>query len=230
MSAALVVGCALLGLVVGALLPIAIERVPERRSVLSAPYPEVAASFRTKAGWWLVGLTVALFVGLGLRFGEDWVLPAYLVFTASLVALSAIDLRLHLLPNRIVYPMAAVSVALFGLAALIEPDGDAFLRGIVCAIGAFVAFFVLHLISPRGMGFGDVKLSFVLGLALGWLGVGETVLGLFLGFVYGAVIGLVLIAIGRRSRDQHIPFGPFLAAGTMTAIYFGAEILDWYPV
>lgn len=223
-------GCGVVGLAVGTLLPIAIERVPERRSVWNGPYPEVAASLRTKAGWWLVGLSVVLFVGLGLRFGEDWALPAYLVFTASLVALSAIDLRHHLLPNRIVYPLAVVSVVLFGLAAVAESDGDAFLRALACALGAFAAFFVLHLISPRGMGFGDVKLSFVLGLALGWLGVGETVLGLFLGFVYGAVIGVLLIAIRRRSREQHIPFGPFLAAGTMTAIYFGAAILDWYPV
>jgi leader peptidase (prepilin peptidase)/N-methyltransferase len=91
-----------------------------------------------------------------------------------------------------------------------------------------VAFFVLHLISPRSMGFGDVKLSFVLGMSLGWLGSGEALLGLFLGFVYGAVVGLVLIATRRRARNQALPFGPFLAAGTLTAVLVGQAIIDWY--
>jgi leader peptidase (prepilin peptidase)/N-methyltransferase len=78
------------------------------------------------------------------------------------------------------------------------------------------------------MGFGDVKLSFVLGLDLGWLGVGETVLGLFLGFVSGAIIGVILIATHLRSRKDHVPFGPFLALGTLTAVLIGDVILDWY--
>ena len=89
-------------------------------------------------------------------------------------------------------------------------------------------FAVLHLVSPRAMGFGDVRLAFLLGLDLGWLGAGEVVLGLLLGFVYGAVIGLLLIATGVRSRRDHIPFGPFLAAGALTALLVGEAILDWY--
>ena len=75
------------------------------------------------------------------------------------------------------------------------------------------------------MGFGDVRLSAVLGLFLGWLGWGYVLGGLFTGFLYGAVIGMVLIAVGGRGRRQHIPFGPFLAAGTMTFVLFGAQII-----
>jgi leader peptidase (prepilin peptidase)/N-methyltransferase len=78
------------------------------------------------------------------------------------------------------------------------------------------------------MGLGDVKLSFVLGLALGWFGVGETIVGLFLGFVYGAVVGMVLIVTKLRTRKDHVPFGPFLAAGAMTAVLVGDVIVDWY--
>jgi leader peptidase (prepilin peptidase)/N-methyltransferase len=89
-------------------------------------------------------------------------------------------------------------------------------------------FVVLHLVSPRSMGFGDVKLSFTLGLALGWLGWGEVFLGIFLGFVYGAVIGLALIALRVRDRTQAVPFGPFLAAGAMTAILVGDAVITWY--
>jgi leader peptidase (prepilin peptidase)/N-methyltransferase len=78
------------------------------------------------------------------------------------------------------------------------------------------------------MGFGDVRLSFVLGLALGWLGWGYVGLGLFLGFLYGAVIGVGLIATRLKGRREHVPFGPFLAAGTLTAALWGHTILDWY--
>ena len=69
----------------------------------------------------------------------------------------------------------------------------------------------------------------MLGLSLGWLGWGEVVLGLFLGFLYGAVIGIVLIATrDPRAKSQALPFGPFLAAGTLTAVLVGDAIIDWY--
>ena len=93
-----------------------------------------------------------------------------------------------------------------------------------------MAFVALHLVSPRSMGFGDVKLAFVLGLVLGWLGWGELVLGLFLGFLYGAVVGIAAHrpAAPRRERTT-CPFGPFLAAGTIDRAPLGRRILDWYP-
>lgn len=230
MSATIGVACGVLGLLVGALLPIVIERVPPRAPLLRAPFPEVGSSLRTAGGKLLIIGTGALFAAIGVRFHDTWVLPSFLLLAGALVALSVIDLRLFVLPNRIIYPVTGASIVLLGIAALAEGDGSAYWRALACAAGALVVFLVLHVVAPGGMGFGDVRLAFLLGLDLGWLGVGEVVLGLFLGFVYGAVIGLVLIAIGRRSRDQHIPFGPFLAAGTMTAIYFESEILDWYPV
>src|SRR5262249_59487883 len=87
---------------------------------------------------------------------------------------------------------------------------------------------VLRLVSPRSMGFGDVKLAFVLGLALGWLGWGELVLGLFCGFLAGALVGTVLIAVRRRGRKDHLPFGPFLAFGTLVVLLWGDVLLRWY--
>jgi len=183
---------------------------------------------RTPSGWIVVGVNGALFAGMALRFGESWVLPAFLVLSAGLVTLSVIDLRLQLLPNRIVFPLAEATVVLLGVAAIGESDGGAFLRALACGFGALTAFALLHLLSPRAMGFGDVKLSFVLGLALGWLGVAETALGLLLGFIYGAVIGVLLLASKARSRKDHVPFGPFMAAGALTAVLVGNVILEWY--
>ena len=173
-------------------------------------------------------LTAALFGGMAARFDDSWALPAYLVLTAALVALAFIDLETYLLPNRIVYPLTVATIVLLGLGALADDDLDALGRGLLAGAIAFVIFFVLHLVSPRSMGFGDVKLSFTLGLALGYLSWGEMILGLFLGFLYGAVIGIVLIATKVRGRSQAVPFGPFLAAGTITAILVGTSILDWY--
>jgi leader peptidase (prepilin peptidase)/N-methyltransferase len=92
----------------------------------------------------------------------------------------------------------------------------------------FAFLFVINWFAPRAMGFGDVKLSFSLGLALGVLGWGEVVLGFFLGFFYGAVIGVILIVARRRKAKQQIPFGPFLVAGAITAILVGGPIVDWY--
>jgi leader peptidase (prepilin peptidase)/N-methyltransferase len=220
--------CGLVGLLVGALLPVVIERVPARQPVARRPYPEIRASLRTWPGWSLVAGTGALWAAVGVRFDDSAALPAFLLFAAALVALSVIDLRHFLLPNRIVYPVTAASVVLFAVAAVVDSDADALWRALACAAGAFAVFFLLHVLSPRAMGFGDVRLAFLLGLDLGWLGVGEVVLGLLLGFVYGAAVGLVLLATRARSRRDHIPFGPFLAAGALTALLAGEAILDWY--
>jgi len=227
-TVALVVVCSLVGLVVGMALPVVIERVPEKVPVLAGPFPEPVRSLRTGAGWFVALLTAALFGATAARFGADWVLPAYLVLAGALVALSVIDLRLFLLPNRIVFPLAGASVVLLGLGAVAEGEAGWYGRALLAAVVSFLVFAVLHVVSPRSMGFGDVKLSFVLGLYLGYLGWGEVVLGLFLGFLYGAVIGVGLILTGLRTRKDHVPFGPFLAAGTLTAILVGEAILDWW--
>jgi leader peptidase (prepilin peptidase)/N-methyltransferase len=156
------------------------------------------------------------------------VLPAFLALATGLVALSAIDLEHFLLPNRIVYPLALATLALLTLAAVGDGAWDALGRAVLGGVAGMVTLGVLHLASPRSMGFGDVKLAFVLGLALGWLGWGELVLGLFCGFLAGALVGVALIALRRRGRKDHLPFGPFLAFGTLFALLWGDMILRWY--
>lgn len=228
MTAGLAAGCGVLGLVGGLAVPVLVERVPDKRRVLEAPFPESRRWLTRPVGWVVVIGTGALCAAMALRLGATWELPAFIVLSVLLVALSIIDLRLYLLPNRIIFPLAVAAVVLLGVAGLADGDLDPYLRALVCAVASFAAFTALHLISPRAMGFGDVKLAFVLGLYLGWLGVGETVLGFVLGFVYGAVVGVALLATGARGRKDHVPFGPFLAAGALTAILVGDVILEWY--
>lgn len=228
MTLALVAGCSVLGAGVGAALAVPVARVPARLGLRARPHPEVAASLRSPSGWALVVVTAALFGATAARFGAVGVLPAYLGLAAGLVALSAIDLATYLLPNRIVFPLAGFVAVALGLGALVDGTPEAFGRALLAGAVAFVAYALLHLASPRGLGFGDVKLAFVLGLALGYLGWAELVLGLFLGFLFGAVVGVGLLVARRRTRRDHVPFGPFMAAGACTAILVGAAIIDWW--
>jgi leader peptidase (prepilin peptidase) / N-methyltransferase len=223
-TAAVVAACAVAGFVVGLGLEVVVDRVP-RREPLEGWRRDDLRPGRAVA---LAGVTVALFVGLAVRYHDSWVLPAFLVFAAGLVALSVIDFDHFLLPNRIVYPLAGATLVLLTVGAVGDDDWDALGRAILGGVAAMAALGGLHLVSPRSMGFGDVKLAFVLGLALGWLGWGELVLGLFCGFLAGAVVGVALIALRQRGRKDHLPFGPFLALGTLVVLLWGDVILEWY--
>jgi leader peptidase (prepilin peptidase)/N-methyltransferase len=78
------------------------------------------------------------------------------------------------------------------------------------------------------MAFGDVRLAGLIGVGLGWLGLGFVLVGLFLAFLTSSVIGIALIAVKAAGRKTRIPFGPFLALGCVLAVFVGGPILDWY--
>jgi leader peptidase (prepilin peptidase)/N-methyltransferase len=166
-----------------------------------------------------------LFAGAAARFGAQWDLPAFLVLFAGLLALSCIDVEHLLLPKRIVYPVTVLVTLLLLLAAAVTGHWHDFVVGVLCAAGWFAVFFALNLLSPRILGFGDVRLSLVLGMSLGWLGVGYVLLGFFAANVVGAVVGVALIVTKRMSRADRIPYGVFLAAGCAVAVFAGPELL-----
>ncbi len=227
MTAVAVVLGGVLGFVVGWALDPVIVRVPQRQPVLG-PLDEELPSSASGRRIAVAVIGAALFAAVSGRFHDSAALPAYLVLTAGLVALSVIDLDHFILPNRIVYPLTAVTTALFGIAGLADGDVDRFVRSLLAGLVALTIFFVLHMISPRSMGFGDVKLSFVLGVALGWLSWGTVLVGFFLAFAYGAVVGVALLLTRSHTRTQAVPFGPFLAAGTLTGVLVGSQIITWY--
>jgi leader peptidase (prepilin peptidase)/N-methyltransferase len=253
-TALVAVGCGLLGLAVGSFLNVVIHRVPRKESVVQprSRCPRCGTQLADRdnipvLSWVLLRgrcrtcgepisiryplvevATAALFVAAALRFGWDWALPAYLVLFASLLAISLIDLEHYIIPNRVLYPTVFVSIPLLVIAAAAQSEWGNLERAVVGAVVAWVFFLILHLVSPRGMGFGDVRLSFLLGLFLGWLDLRHVFLGVFLGFLLGSIVGLVLMALRRRNRKQHIPFGPFLAAGAVIAVLAGSPLLSWY--
>jgi len=144
------------------------------------------------------------------------------------VSVSVIDGQLQIIPNYIVYPTIFASIPLLALAALGGGEWSRFGHAIMGATLAWLALLLIHLISPSGMGFGDVRLSFVLGLFLGWISLGHVFTGLFLGVLLICAVGLILAVLRLRSLQEHIAFGPFLAAGSTLAVFAGEAIIRWW--
>jgi leader peptidase (prepilin peptidase) / N-methyltransferase len=162
--------------------------------------------------------TAALLASTVVAVGLSWALPAFLLLAVAAVLLAVIDLRHRLLPDRVVLPTLAVGAALLAGAALAEAAWPAFLRAVLGAATLFAVFLVLALISPSGLGMGDVKLAAVLGLFLGWLGWAAVLIGAVAGFVVQAALALVLLALGRVRGDSELPFGPAMLLGAALTI------------
>ncbi|MEQ1735920.1 MAG: prepilin peptidase [Rhodoglobus sp.] len=156
------------------------------------------------------------------------VVAAFLYFAAISVALSAIDLDVHRLPNSIVLPAYGVGAALLGGAALVGGDLVGLAR-IAAGAGAMVLFYlILALARPGGMGMGDVKLAGVIGMFLAALGWGPLVVGAFAAFLLGGLYGLALILSRRAGRKSGVPFGPWMLSGAWIGILFGDALASQY--
>ena len=169
--------------------------------------------------------TALLFVLAGLRSGLSWELPAFLFLAAAGVLLAVIDLQHHLLPNRVVVPSIAIGAALLLVPAVAEAQWGALLRAGLGAGALFAVFLVLALISPSGLGMGDVKLAGLIGLYLGWIGWGAVFVGAVAGFVVQALLALVLLAGRRIGLRGELPFGPAMLIGAAVAIGWSDALL-----
>ncbi len=137
-----------------------------------------------------------------------------LFIVASLISIFFIDLKYGIIPDKIVYPAIAVSF-LYLLYAM----PYTLYSHLLSALGAFVFFLILFLVTRgRGMGVGDIKLAFLMGLILGFP---EIVVALYLAFLTGAVAGVILILWRKKKlRGSTIPFGPFLVLGTILSLFY----------
>ncbi|MFF2030233.1 prepilin peptidase [Arthrobacter sp. NPDC058192] len=151
-------------------------------------------------------------------------LAACAYFSVMAVRLAVIDVRHHLLPDRIVFPSYAIAGLLLLGGQAIGGSADAGLFGVpglrVLAGGAalWLFYFLLHTVYPPGMGFGDVKLAGVLGMYLGFLGWGHVLAGTIAAFILGGLWSVGLLAARRGTLQSAIPFGPFMLAGTAAAM------------
>jgi leader peptidase (prepilin peptidase)/N-methyltransferase len=199
-------------------------------TAISARYPLV--ELLTGAGFVVVGLWSAPRVleadGAAAVVGELLVTVAFLYLAAISIALAAIDLELRRLPNRIVLPAYAVAAVLLTPGALLTGHVAALGPAAVGGVLSFAFYLVLALAKPGGMGMGDVKLSGVLGMFLGYLGVAPLVVGVFAAFLLGGIAGIVLLLTRRGTRRTAIPFGPWMLAGAWLGILAGNALAAGY--
>jgi leader peptidase (prepilin peptidase)/N-methyltransferase len=232
------------GLALGSFLNVVAARVPRRRSIVRPPSScmgcgtPIAARDNVPVLSWLllrgkcrhcgvrisplypaVELATALLVaGCVLAFGLSGPMVVAAFFCAVLVAISAIDLTHRIIPNRIVLPAFLVVLA---SQTMLEPSPQWALG----ALGASGFLFLAVLAYPAGMGMGDVKLALLMGAALGKL----VTVALMMGMLSALAPAVVLFALhGSKARKMGIPFGPFLALGSVIALFAGDAILDWY--
>ncbi|MCY7299357.1 MAG: prepilin peptidase [Ilumatobacteraceae bacterium] len=200
---------------------------------ISVRYPLVelgTAMFFGVVAWWVLAAWVATgsTTGVGPTAAVAVMLVAFLSLAAVSVTLAMIDLDTHTLPNRIVLPAYPVAAILLTAAALLTRDPGRLLTSLIGA-GALFAFYLLLAVAyPAGMGLGDVKLSGVLGLYLGWLGWAPLVVGAFSAFLLGGLFALALLITRRATRKSGIPFGPWMLAGAWLGIFYGEQIAIGY--
>lgn len=197
---------------------------------ISVRYPIVEAI--TAVAFVVVGVFFAARIGAqpttASAIGAGLTLIGFLYLAAISVALTAIDIDLHRLPNAIVYPAYGVGAVLLGISGLLGGDVVSLAWAAAGAGLSFAFFLILNVVSGGNMGWGDVKLAGVLGLFLGFLGPATLFVGVAAGFLLGGLFGIGLIVAGRGGRKTGIPFGPFMIAGAWLAVFVGQPVADAY--
>jgi len=231
-------------LALGSFLNVVAARVPLRRSIVRPPSACMSCSERIAwydnvpaLSWFLLRgrcrhckaaipwvypgvelATAALVVGCVLAFGVSWDALIASFFCAVLVVISAIDLEHKIIPNRIVVPAFVIVLA---AQTLLHPSPE----WALAALGASSFLFVAAVVYPAGMGMGDVKLALLLGAMLGRV----VPVGLMLGMLLALVPSVVLLARhGAAARKMGFPFGPFLALGSILALFWGDRLMEAY--
>jgi leader peptidase (prepilin peptidase)/N-methyltransferase len=249
----LIVVVVVAGLVIGSFLTVVVDRVPQGLSVKAPPSRCGSCGLRlgpldlVPVFSWLalrgrcrrcrapIGIdpivielaNAGLYVLMAIRFeGMRAAIPAYCILMSVLLAQTWIDMKTKRLPREITYAGIVVGAIALAVGAIVLDESE---RIWMMALGAAIALATMWLIyafSRGGLGDGDVRFAPLLGMYLGWLNPGIVLPGLFFGFIAGAVVGLVMMAFDRAGRHTAVPFGPFLALGTVVAIFVGQHFVD----
>lgn len=167
-------------------------------------------------------LFLAVFARLGFEWRAEFIPHLFLV--TVLIIVSAIDLERQIIPNRVIYPAIPLGMAAMAAVSLVRGDASIFLRSLAgLAIGG-LPLALLALLIPQGMGMGDAKLAAFTGIFLGY----HQFTAFFFAFLTGSLLGLGMILAGRKDRKSRVPFGPFLAIGSLVALFFGEGLWRFY--
>jgi leader peptidase (prepilin peptidase)/N-methyltransferase len=240
------------GLVVGSFMTVAVHRIPKGESLVRprsrcpACGAEIGARDNVPVLSWLLLRgrcrrcgerisivypllelgTAGLVVLAAIRYPNPWQAVLVAGLLALMPGIALIDLRHKIIPNRLTYPALLVFPVLIVLAWLVDDAVDPVKAAIgLASYGGGI--FVIVLVSPKGMGLGDVKLAALIGLVLGSLGLRFVGAAAGVTVVLGGVGGFVALAMGK-GRKGKIPYGPYLAAGAVVAGLWGDEIASWY--
>jgi leader peptidase (prepilin peptidase)/N-methyltransferase len=241
-----------LGLAFGSFLTVAISRLPSGKSLVRPRSACPSCGTRLRAidnvpllSWLLLRgrcrscgtrispvypltelATAGLFAAAALTVEDPWVAVLFAPFLGLLVAVTVIDVRHKIIPNRLVYPAVLVSAAYLVVARIAGGRID-----LPDALIGFLAYggglLLVALISPRGMGMGDVKLAALVGLVLGALGIRFVGVAAGVGILVGGVGALLALLFGA-TRKTGLPYGPAIAVGAAVAVFAGDRIADAY--
>lgn len=222
-----IVIAAVVAALVAALGPEVLRRLPEPPDPDDDKLPyEVLSEFR----FLRIGLAVSAAVMAGIvawKIDDVELLPVWIAIAAAGSWLAFIDWHTQLLPYAIVAPLYVTALALVALAALLLDDRDVLVRALVANAVVYALFRLFHWGGARffngAFGYGDVRLSAVLALALGSLGTSEVLVGVYAGFILGAVCGIVLSRLGVVDAGGYA-FGPYMVVGAVLGAAWGPAI------
>lgn len=171
------------------------------------------------------GLNAAGYIGLLWYFGLEWSTVVYALLYSLLIVVAGTDLSHKIIPNAITLP--GMAVGLLSSATVLPTGMVNGLIGILVGGGLLwlLAWLSPYLFGKEGMGGGDIKLMAMIGAFLGWK---PALVTIMMGSLLGSLVGLTLIGTRVISRQDYIPFGPFLVCGALIALFFGQPLLNWY--
>jgi leader peptidase (prepilin peptidase)/N-methyltransferase len=240
------------GLLFGSFVTVLVHRLPRRESVVSgrSMCPHCGVMIRARDNVPLVSYlllrgrcrgceasisveypltevaTAALFLVASVAVEAVWVAAMIAPFLGVLLAAALIDRRHFIIPNHLVFPsLAAFGAAIVVLAASGQPVSIS--TALLGALAYSGGLFVLHVISPRGMGFGDVKFALLLGLVLGALGWAYVAVAAAGAVLSAGLVGVAVLLRGGTGKSK-LPFGVFMALGALVAVAFAAPVASWY--
>ena len=180
-------------------------------------------SFPRRFTAWIGPVTASLTAATWWAVSPDRPVVVPLVYVAAMwvmVILAAIDLDVHRLPDKIQLPAYPILAVLLAACSWATGGWDDFLRAVLAGLALFTVYFVLVLIAPGGgMGFGDAKLSGLLGMLLGWFTWGHVVVATLATFLLGGVVAVALLIVQRAGRRTEFAYGPVMLASAAATIF-----------
>lgn len=171
-------------------------------------------------------LTAAVFALCSVFMVDPFEIVSHWILSTGLIALSVIDVRTFRLPRRVIHMTALLGAPVLGAASLSIGETQRLFTAVQGAASALAAMSLLYVASRGRLGDGDVRLSALLGMFLGWQGLHAVFSGFLVSFHLGAIGGLVAMAVSRMGRSTAIPFGPYLAVGTLVTSLFDIDVLS----